>query len=62
MQAFQKPVLAPHVWHNAVRTQERAFFIERNADLQLFFIFFDNGQRPLVALKNGLIEKKFTIF
>jgi len=45
-----------------VRTQERAFFIERNADLQLFFIFFDNGQRPLMALKNGLIEKKFTIF
>ena len=62
MQAFQKPVLAPHVWHNAVRTQERVYFIERNVDLQLFLFFFGNGQRPLTTLKIGLIEKKFTIF
>jgi len=51
MQAFQKPVLAPHAWHNAVRTQERAFFIEYNADLQLFSFFSVNGQWPLATLK-----------
>ena len=55
MQAFNKPVLALHAWFNAVRAQEWAFFIERNADLQLFLFFFRQWTVSADGAKNQAI-------